>query len=115
MCLISGRYPMAVITKVDVVNRHSVDTLRSTLERTGISEIFEVANVSVRNEDLEICYQHSLLSLLNRCTMDGDEAAVFKLRQRIARQNREEQRTREKQEQSNYRQVVKTAAGKKYF
>lgn len=96
ICLISGRCPVAVITNVDFPDRQRIDKLRSTLKVKGISKIFEVANICSDNTTIEIVYQHSLLSLLDRCMTDGDQAAVFK-----HHQHKEQMATR--------------AAGKKYF
>ena len=94
MCLISGQYPVAVITHVDVVTTQRVEILISTLKVTGISEIFKVANITTTKEELDLSHRHSLISLLDRCMTDSDENAKFKHHQQedMEEQKREEER-----------------------
>lgn len=116
---------MAVITNVDC-NRECVDKLRSTLQVTGISEVFEVANITQDKTILESSYQHNLLSLLERCMTDADAAVVFKHHQQdeeTLEKQREDKLKQEKREEKEkfdlinrqYNQVLGKAAGKKYF
>ncbi|XP_072167029.1 uncharacterized protein [Diadema setosum] len=73
-----GRYPVAVITHVDSAEKSLVEKLKAVLEASGVSDVFEVANVTQCKQELEEVYQLNLLMLLERCMTDADETLVFK-------------------------------------
>ncbi|XP_030832862.1 putative uncharacterized protein DDB_G0271982 [Strongylocentrotus purpuratus] len=93
-----GRYPVAIITHVDVAEKNHVENLKTVLQVSGVSDIFEVANLTAEKIALEEPYQHSLLSLLERCMTDGDETLIFKHYQRKEQQRKKaiERRREEK-------------------
>ncbi|XP_041471324.1 uncharacterized protein LOC121420740 [Lytechinus variegatus] len=92
-----GRYPVAVITHVDVTGKDNVETLKTVLRVCGISDIFEVANLTDEKAKLEEEYQLSLLSFIERCMTDGDETLVFKYYQQ--KEERRRQEIKKKQEE----------------
>ncbi|XP_071499298.1 uncharacterized protein [Diadema antillarum] len=73
-----GRYPVAVVTHVDVCEKSHVEKLKTVLRISGVSDVFEVANVTHDKPELEAEYQLNLLSLLERCMTDADETLIFK-------------------------------------
>nr|XP_054760669.1 capping protein inhibiting regulator of actin dynamics-like [Lytechinus pictus] len=95
-----GRYPVAVITHVDVTEKDNVQTLKTVLRVCGISDIFEVANLTDEKAKLEEEYQLSLLSFIERCMTDGDETLVFKYYQQKEERRRQEiKKKKEEKEQ----------------
>eukprot|EP00057_Strongylocentrotus_purpuratus_P008702 XP_011663176.1 PREDICTED: putative golgin subfamily A member 6-like protein 3 [Strongylocentrotus purpuratus] len=101
-----GRYPVAIITHVDVAEKNHVEDLKIVLRVSGVSDIFEVANLTTEKKLLEEPYQHSLLSLLDRCMTDGDETFIFKHHQRQEQQRKkgnEGKRVEKKREQEEER------------
>ncbi|XP_041470481.1 uncharacterized protein LOC121420024 [Lytechinus variegatus] len=92
-----GRYPVAVITHVDVTGKDKVETLKTVLRVCGISDIFEVANLTDEKQELEEEYQLTLLSFIERCMTDGDETLVFKYYQQ--KEERRRQEIKKKQEE----------------
>ncbi|XP_063959213.1 uncharacterized protein LOC129266584 [Lytechinus pictus] len=117
-----GRYPVAVITHVDVTGKDNVETLKTVLRVCGISDIFEVANLTDEKAQLEEEYQLSLLSFIERCMTDGDETLVFKYyqqkeekrRQEIKKkqeekERKEEERRREREREENERAQARKA------
>lgn len=85
-----GRYPVAVITHVDVAEKDHVETLESVLRVCGVSDIFRVANLTDGKAKLEDLYQLSLLNLIERCMTDGDDTLIFKYYQKMEEKRREE-------------------------
>ncbi|XP_071484832.1 uncharacterized protein [Diadema antillarum] len=75
---LQGCYPLAVITHVDVAEKVQVDNLKIILRLSGVSDVFEVANVTKEKEVLEKVYQLNLLRLLDRCMTDANDTLIFK-------------------------------------
>lgn len=76
-----GRFPLAVITHVDVATPEQLDNMRLALRMAGIVDVYEVANITNEKKDLEPVYQENLLKLLHKCVKDGDR--IFELRHEI--------------------------------
>lgn len=112
-----GRYPVAIITHVDVAEKNHVEDLKTVLRVSGVSDIFEVANLTTEKKLLEEPYQHSLLSLLERCMTDGDETLIFKHYQRKEQQRKKEiekrrEEKRRKQEEERIAEACRQMAEK---
>ncbi|XP_030832798.1 uncharacterized protein LOC105443623 [Strongylocentrotus purpuratus] len=104
-----GRYPVAIITHVDTAEKNHVEDLKTVLRVSGVSSIFEVANLTTENFVLEEPYQHSLLSLLEQCMAEGDSTLISKHYQRKEQQRKKEIKSR--LEEVRRKQEVRTVEG----
>lgn len=104
-----GRYPVAIITHVDTADKNHVEDLKTVLRVSGVSKIFEVANLTTENFVLEEPYQHSLLSLLEQCMAEGDSTLISKHYQRKEQQRKKEIKSR--LEEKRRKQEVRTVQG----
>ncbi|XP_072167470.1 uncharacterized protein [Diadema setosum] len=105
-----GRYPIAVITHVDKVEKSEVEKLKTVLKISGVSDVFEVANVTEEKPKLEEVYQLNLLMLLERCMTDADETLIFKHYQKREENRKANIREKRLQEEKQREQERKTEA-----
>eukprot|EP00057_Strongylocentrotus_purpuratus_P008700 XP_011663174.1 PREDICTED: stress response protein NST1-like [Strongylocentrotus purpuratus] len=96
-----GRYPVAIITHVDVAEKNHLENLKTVLRVSGVSDIFEVANLTHMKPFVEVSYQHRLLSFLERCMTDGDETLIFKHHQRKEQQRKKKNEGRREEKKRN--------------
>ncbi|XP_072166942.1 uncharacterized protein [Diadema setosum] len=109
-----GRYPLAVITHVDVAKRQSVENLAAVLRTSGIRYIYEVANITLDKPRLEEVYQVNLLSLLQRCMKHSDDNMIFRHCQAIEQMKKEEaEREKQKEEkmERSHRETIERIKG----
>ncbi|XP_041466459.1 uncharacterized protein LOC121416987 [Lytechinus variegatus] len=70
-----GCYPPCVITHVD---QEKPEAVRLALENEGISNIFEVANITPQNKNLDIEHEMKLIELLLTCFEFGERTFMFR-------------------------------------
>ncbi|XP_041466274.1 uncharacterized protein LOC121416825 [Lytechinus variegatus] len=75
-----GCYPPCIITHVD---QEEPEAVRLALQSAGVSKIFEVANITPQNKQLDMKHVLTLLELLLTCFEFGENTFMFRQRQDI--------------------------------
>ncbi|XP_011683226.1 uncharacterized protein LOC105447171 [Strongylocentrotus purpuratus] len=90
-----GRYPIGVITHVDVATPDQLENMYVVLNSAGLVDTYEVANITRERKELSLDHQLNMLKLMKRCIKEGDR--IFALRGRIERMEVQQAEERERE------------------